>query len=667
MPEIKLPVHNIIRNNMMNYGAYIIGHRALPDYRDGMKPGARRIITTMYNSKATRFTKSADIVGSVMKIHPHGSTYGTLADMAQEDRYLHPYVIGEGNFGQFTSKNMPAAADRYTEVKLSDLSIDFLSQLSKNVVNFVPNFDGSKMIPEVLPVKFPTILTTAQSGIAYGMASNTLSFNLSEIVDAMVKYVKEGTKQILVPDFATGGYIVYNPEAFKKINLEGTGSIHIRGKAEIVGNDIIVTEIPYNVKREDIIDKIAELAKVKKLEVSAVKDLTGLNGMKIKIKAKRGADMNVLLEKLYQLTNLQSSISSNSNVLFNGRPKVMGVWEIIDEWIKWRKETIIRGLNFDIEKMEKQLHFFRGLEKVLVDIDKAIEIIRYSSEDEIIPNLCKEFVIDETQAEDVANMKLRNINKSFILRKIAGIDKLEEDINKLKDITNNEDNLNKYFINELNEVKSKYGKDRKSKVIKVNMEKVKAVKKKIEAVPNYPVKLFVTKQGYVKKFNYNALLEDQYIKPGDEIVETYESMNHAELLVFGSDCNCYKIKMSDIEETTNKGLGVFIPSLCDVKEIVGTSVLDEVHKFIIIAYDNNKIAKIDLKSFNGNRKKLANSLSNTDKVVGILTYKDEGKFIFKTTTSAFKIPTVNFELKERWTKGTYGPRKGVATEVRYDR
>jgi DNA gyrase subunit A len=666
LPVIKKPIQAIISDNMMDYGAYVILQRALPDFRDGLKPGARRVLITMHNEKATNFTKSANIEGQVMKIHPHGSTYGTMVKMAQTDRHLVNLVVGEGSFGQATARDLAPAASRYTEIKLADVTIDWFKDIGKNVVDYIPNFDGSIMIPEVLPVKFPNVLTMAQSGVAYGMASSTLSFNLRELVTAMVKYIREGKMNLLVPDFATGGYIVKNSDALKKINLEGSGSLYLRGKAAIEGNEILITEIPYGVTREAIIDKVVDLVKEGKLkEVAEIKDLTGLKGMKVKIRAKRGTDMNMLLEKLYQLTPLQSSVSANNNILVDGTPKVLGVWGIIKEWLKWRKETIVRGLQFDIAKMEKQLHFFRGLEKVLVDIDKAIEIIRRSKEDEIIPNLIEGFGIDEVQANDIANMKLRNINKDYIIRKISEIEKLAEDIKDLKDLVTNDTRLNEYIIGELEDSAKKYGRDRMSKLIEVNTEKIKKVKKKLAEVPNYPVKLFITREGYVKKMGIHANKEDQYVKPGDEIVSTYDTFNNAELLVFGTDCACYKIKIGDIEESTNKSLGIFIKSLADIScDIVGTSILDGLYAFVIIAYDNNKIAKIKLDSFSGNRKKLANSLSKKLKVVGMLSFKEEGKFIFKTTTTTFKVPTSNYELKERWTQGTYGPRKGIVTEIR---
>jgi DNA gyrase subunit A len=656
---------DIIQDNMMDYGAYVILQRAIPDLRDGLKPVHRRILYTLHLEKATKFTKSANIEGAVMKIHPHGSSYGTMVNMAQKDRQSLLFINGKGNFGQATSRDLAPAAARYTEVKLSDFGIEMMSGLNKNLVNFVPNYDGTSMVPEVLPVRFPVILTQASSGVAYGMASSIPSFNAVELSNAMIKFIREGKKVLLIPDFATKGFIVNNPDIFKKINLEGSGSVQVRGKAEIDGSSILITEIPHTTTREAIIDKIVALSKDKLKEVVEVKDLTDLKGMKVRVRFRRGTNVSEALEKLYQLTPLQDSYSTNLNVLINGSPKVMGVWGVITEWIKWRRQTIIRGLEFDIAKMKKELHFLRGLEKVLLDIDAAIEIIRRSKADMIEKNLMDKFNIDEVQAKEVADMKLRNINEDYIIKKIQDIQKLEDKITDFEDIVKKEDRQNELIIKDLEEVRDKYGVERQSKLINVNTDKIKAVKKKMEQVPDYPVKLFVTKEGYVKKSRYGGTAADQYLKPGDEIVSEYDAFNLSEFLVFGSDKCCYKIKVSDIEESTNRALGVFIKSVCELDgDIVGTSVLDDSHKFIIISYDNNKVAKIKLDSFAGNRKKLANSLAKSADVVGILTFKDEGKFILKSPNGEVELMTSGFELKERWTQGVFAARKGKPTSIR---
>lgn len=665
MAVIDLTAKDIITNNMLDYGAYVILQRAIPDLRDGLKPVQRRILYTMHLEKATKLTKSANIEGAVMRIHPHGSSYGSIVNMAQKDRQSTLLINGKGNFGQATSRDMAAAAARYTEIKLSDASIEMLKGLNKNLVNFVPNYDGTSMIPEVLPAKFPVVLTQASSGVAYGMASSIPSFNLSELADAMIKFIKEGKKVLLVPDFATGGFIVNNPDIFKKINLEGSGSVQIRGKAEIDGNNVLITEIPYSTTREAIIDKVVELSKDKLKEVSEIKDLSDLKGMKIRVKFKRGTNVAESLEKLYQLTPLQSSYSTNLNVLINGGPKVMGVWEVITEWINWRRQTIVRGIEFDIGKMQKELHFLKGLEKVLLDIDAAIEIIRRSTADLIEKNLIDKFKIDEVQAKEVADMKLRNINEDYIIKKIKDIAKLEEEIIDYQDLVQNTERQNLLIIKDLEDVKIKHGVARQSKLINVSTEKAKAVRKKLEEVPNYQTRLYITKEGYVKKFKGWVDIENNYVKPGDEIIEVFDTWNSADLLVFGSDKCCYRIKVSEIEESTRTVLGAFIKSLSEIDcDIVGTSVLDDNHRFIIISYDNNKVAKIKLDSFSGNRKKLANSLAKNANVVGILTFAEEGKFILKSQNGEIELLTSGFELKERWTQGVFAARKGKPVSVR---
>lgn len=667
MNVIDYPVQDIIEQNMMEYGSYIILQRAIPDIRDGLLPVNRRILYTMEREKATKLTKSANIEGAVMKLHPHGSSYGTIVNMAQKDRQQSRFIIGKGNFGQAISRDLQPAASRYTEVKLSELAIEMLSDLNKNLVDFVPNYDGTLKQPEVLPVKYPMIFTKPHNGVALGMASSIPSFNLIEGADAIIKYLSEGKMTLLKPDFASGGDIVNNKDVFKDINLIGRGTVILRGKVDIKENNIIeITEIPFSTTREAIVEKIIDIVKNGKIkEISSVNDLTGLDGTLIEVKCKRGTDVNKVVDLLYHYTPLQSTFSANMNVITNKTPKVMGVWPIIKEWLHWRKETIVRGIRFDIGKMQKELHFFKGLEKVLLDIDKAIEIIRKSKSDEIELNLIDYFKIDEIQAKQVADMKLRNINKDYIIEKVSEISKIEEKIADYEDIAINEKRQEEIIISDMEEMKNKHGVERMTKLVDVNFEKIKAIKKEVEVAPNYPVKLFITKDGYVRKM---SLMTDNdpkshTLKPGDEIKTVYETKNHSELLVFGNDKSCYKIKVSEIEEVNSRQLGIYIPSICEVKEIVGTSVLDDKNKFIIIAYDNSKIAKIALSSFGGNRKKLANSLAKNANILGILTFSDEGKFKYTTTTSKFSIPTSTLEIKERWTQGSYGPRKGLPLSI----
>jgi DNA gyrase subunit A len=351
-----------------------------------------------------------------MKIHPHSDSYPTIVNMVQVDRNTIPLLEGKGNFGQYTSRDLAPAASRYSEIKLAQISIDMMKNFEKGLVNFIDNYDGTIKIPEVLPVKFPTILTYAQSGIGVGFSSSIPSFNLIEICEAMIHYIKTGEYSILIPDFATGGYILNDAAAFEQINKSGTGSIKIRGKAHIEGNEIIITEIPYGATRENIIEKIVELAGSKLKEVVNVIDETGLKGMAISIDAKKGTDMNLLLEKLYMFTPLQSNFSCNMNILINDLPKVLGVHEIIENWLKWRNECIKKELEYDIAKIKEKLHILEGYQKILTDIDAAIDIIRKTNEKVINAKLMKYFNIDFNQAHEIINMKLIDLNKDLLIR-----------------------------------------------------------------------------------------------------------------------------------------------------------------------------------------------------------------------------------------------------------
>ena len=658
------PIEQIIEKNMMEYSAYILLDRALPDLRDGLKPVHRRILWAMNQMNATKFTKSANVEGEVFKYHPHGSTYGTMVGMVQKDRHSHPWLVGKGNFGNYTSRDLAPAASRYSEVKLADISIDMMKDLDKNIVDFVDNYDGTLKIPEVLPAKFPAILTYAQSGIGVGFSSSIPSFNLSELCDAIIKYLSTGKKTTLVPDFATGGYIVKEPEIFEKINLEGIGTVKIRGKAEIEENEILITEIPYSTTREAIIDKIVELAKTGKLkEVVDVKDLTGLKGMLITITARRGTDMNLLLEKLYRFTPLQSTYSSNMNILINNLPRVLGVWSIIDEWLKWRRECLQRSLSYDIKRMTEKLHILRGLEKVLVDIDKAIDIIRKSKEELIEKNLQDHFNIDEEQAKEVANMKLRNINKDYIIKKIKDIENLEKKIDDYKAIVGNEKRLNELIINDLKETKEKYGKPRQTKIIEItNVQPIKLVQE--SEVEDYPVKVYLTKEGYAYKFkNFE---QEPFLKPGDKVIQVFEATNKSEIVMITDACMAYKIELSKLEETKNNALGTYLMNIFGLENenVVNYTIYDDKRKFLIIAYKNNRIAKVDIKVFAGKRKVLKYGYKEGQEVVDMITLDKEVTLKLKTTRTEVEIKTKDLTMiSNRATPGTYATRRGQLEKV----
>jgi DNA gyrase subunit A len=649
---------------MMNYSAYVLLDRALPDLRDGLKPAHRRILWAMKQMNAIKFTKSANAEGEVFKYHPHGSTYGTMVGMVQKDRHSHPWLIGKGNFGNYTSRDLAPAASRYSEVKLSDISIDMMKDFEKNIVDFVDNYDGTIKIPEVLPVKFPAILTYAQSGIGVGFSSSTPSFNLIELCDSVIKYLKTKKKTTLVPDFATGGFIVKELEVFKQINTEGTGTVKIRGKAEIEGNEILITEVPYSTTREAIIEKIVELAKTGKLkEVTDVKDLTGLRGMLITVTARRGTDMKLLLEKLYRFTPLQSTYSSNMNILVNDLPRVLGVWNIIEEWLKWRRTSLQRSLTYDIKRMSEKLHILRGLEKVLLDIDKAIDIIRKSKEDMIEKNLQKHFGIDKEQAKEVADMKLRNINKDYIVKKIKDIENLEKKIKDYKDIVGNEKRLNELIINDLEETKEKYGKPRQSEIIELtNVKPISLIQE--QTIPDYPVKVHLTKEGYVYKLkNFE---QEPALKPGDEIIQVFEATNKSEVVMITDACMAYKIELSRIEDTKNNSLGTYLMNIFEIENenVVNYTIYDGKRKFLIIAYKNNRIAKVDMKVFSSRRKVLKYGYKEGQEVVDMITLDKEVTLKLKTTRTEVEVNTKDLTaIKSRATPGTYATRRGELKKV----
>lgn len=661
MNSTTVNIENIIENNMMEFSAYTLLHRALPDLRDGLKPVHRRILWAMNQMKATKLTKSANVEGEVFKYHPHGSTYSTIVTMAQTERQFNPLLVGKGNFGSYTSRDLAPAASRYSEVKLSDMAIDMMKSLDKNIVDFIDNYDGTKKIPEVLPVKFPAILAYSNTGIGVGFSSSIPSFNLKELCEAVIRYIETGEKTILIPDFPTGGSIIKDENILQKINFDGTGTIKIRGKAEIVGKEILITEIPYTTTREAIIEKIIELNKEGKLkEVINVNDLTGLKGMTISVIARKNTDMELLLEKLFRLTPLQSTFSVNMNLLVDGLPKVLGVWEIIDKWLEWRKNCVKRGLLYDIQKMESDLHILRGLEKVLLNIDAAIEIIRRSPENLIETKLMETFDLDETQAKNIGNMKLKNINKDYIMKEIKNIEGLDKKIGLYKKMLNDENKLNQIIINGLQDTIKKYGHDRRTQIIeKAEIKPIKIT----EEIKDYPVIIYLTKEGYAYKFKNP---HDPVLKPGDQILKTFNTNNKAEILIFSTDRICYKVKVNDIEETKPSALGTYLPTLTKDQNIniISYSVLDDEHKFLIVAYSNNRIAKINLKAFEGSRSILKNSFCLKQDLVDMVTLKDESKLKITTTKTEIIIDTKDFHLtNSRSATGVYSTRKGNLIKV----
>lgn len=620
-------IQNIIHDNMMSYSNYVITNRALPDMRDGMKPSYRRILITMDNMKIQSFTKSQNVAGATTKLHPHGDCYPTIVGMVQTDNNITPLITGKGSFGQHTSRELQAAAARYTEIRLSDLSKDIFKDVGKKMVDFVPNYDGTVMMPEVLPVKFPAVLHYAQSGIAVGMSCKLPSFNLKEINDATIKYILTDEHTILVPDFATGGEILENEDAFRQINETGKGTIRLRAKAEITGNVISIKEIPYTTTREAIIDEIIKLIRNKKItEISNVQDLTGLDGMEIEITAKRNTDMKLLLAKLYKWTPMEDTFSANMNMLVNKLPRVIGTHGVIENWVKWRRECIRNGIRFELENLNEKLYRLIGLEKILLDVDKAVEIIRFSKENEIEKNLMESFSIDEVQANFVANIKLKNLNKDVIIKQISEIQDLKDTIAEKEECLINNSKINQIIVKDLNEVTEKYGSERRTKI--VNPDVVEIPTPEVEEVAvtqditNEEYKVIITKDGYIKKLTMDCM--QNKMKEGDEILHQFVVTNKSEILVF-SGTDAYKLYVDSIQISDGNEFGNYLPTQMNLKEIYGYALIDESVKNVLIIYDNMKVAKVNANSYktSSRRTKLENSLFSAAKPIQIATLFDD--------------------------------------------
>lgn len=652
MKIISKPIDKIIQENMAAYGTYVICHRALPMLEDGMKPVYRRILFTMLREQAFLFKKSQNIDGSTLLIHPHGSVYGTMVNMVQKERNQLPLIIGKGNFGSFLSNSIEPAAPRYTEVKLSSLATEILKDTKEHIVGFIPSYDGTIQVPKVLATKIPLVLLNANSGIAVGMSSSLGSFNINEVCDGIIKFLEQKEKTILIPDFATGGLIENNQQIFENINNVGIGSINLRAKYEIEDNNIIITELPYGVKKENVVSKIKNIIKNGTIkEITNVHDLTGLKGLSIEIVCKKNSNVDLIIEQLYLKTPLQSTFSFNMNLICNNIPIVLGVWDIIEKWLIWRKQCIVNDLLKTIEQSETKLHFLYGLQAVLLDIDKAIEIIRHSKTEQIILKLINFFKIDKIQAEEIANMKLRNINEEYIVKKIAEIQKLKEYIDKMKYIVENDDEKNKIIIKEMNEIKSKYGFNRKTQTYELSESKIKLVKQKekeIEKIKDLtPSIIVVTNQGYVKKLVKDCPLDSHKLKEDDYVIEKFAAINSDELLVF-SDTECYKIPIKELSFDKPSDFGTYIKSYLKIDDdIKAISLLNDLNKYFIICYADGRITKIDMHgAYNTKtqRKKLLNALRIED-IVFTITLPEDVMLEITTSKKLYKFNTNTLSAK----------------------
>lgn len=620
-----------LEENYMPYAMSVIISRAIPEI-DGLKPSHRKLLYTMYKMGLLNgnLTKSANVVGQTMKLNPHGDSaiYETMVRLTDGNgALLLPLVKSKGNFGRVYSRDMAYAASRYTEVKLNPVCIELFGDLDKNTVDFVDNYDGTMKEPTLLPATFPSILANPNQGIAVGMASNICSFNLRELCEATIMLMHDPDADILdtllAPDFPTGGELIYNRSELKEIYRTGRGSFKVRAKYEYdkSQNCIDIKEIPYTTTVEVIIDKIVDLVKSGKVkEISDIRDETDLKGLKITIDLKRGVDPDKLMLKLFKMTPLQDSFGCNFNILVEGSPIVLGVNDMICEWLRFRRSCIKRAIAFDIQKKSEKLHLLEGLSLILLDIDKAIKIVRETEDDSmVIPNLIKGFKITEVQAEYVAEIKLRNLNKDYILKRIAEIETLKKELEELKSTLESKTKINKLIEKQLKQIAKKYGSDRKTEIITAD-EITDIVEEEI--IDNYSVKLFRTQHGYLKKISLVSLRTsgEQRLKDDDTMIQEIEAQNSSEIIFFARSGDVYKIKAYDVPDSKASLLGEFIPNLVGLtekEEIVGMSATDDFSGDLVFFFENGKAARVPLKSYQTktNRKKLSNGFSSKSPLV----------------------------------------------------
>lgn len=643
---VEQSITDTLELNYMPYAMSVIVSRAIPEI-DGFKPAHRKLLYTMYKMgllNSTR-TKSTNVVGQTMKLNPHGDAtiYETMVRLTRgNDALLHPFIDSKGNFGKVFSTNMAYAASRYTEVKLDSFCNEIFKDIDKNTVDFIDNYDGSMKEPILFPTTFPNVLVTPNKGIAVGMASSICSFNLKEVCEATIAYIQNADidlkDYLKAPDFTTGGDIIYNAEEIQKIYDTGRGSFKIRAKYKYdkANNIIEIYEIPYSTNIETIIDKIIDLVKSNKIrEINDVRNETDLNGLKIAIDIKRSADPDKLMQKLYSMTPLTDSFSCNYNILINGVPMTLGIKDILNHWIDFRIGCIKRQTAFDLEKKKDRLHLLEGLEKILLDIDKAIAIIRNTEEDSmVIPNLMKGFDIDNIQAEFVAEIKLRNLNKEYILKHTKTIQSLKDDIKNLDYILHHETKILKIIISDLKNVAKKYGKDRKTGIIYDN--EIQTVQTD-DFIEDYPVTLFLTKENYLKKITQVSLQAsirvsaEHKLKENDEIIQTIETSNKTELLMFSNKQVVYKVKCYDMPECKTSNFGEYLNNILGMdsdEKIVYITPDNEYKGYMIFAFENGKISKIPISAYETkvNRKKLINAYYGKANLVGVL-YIEEDKDI----------------------------------------
>ena len=666
---VEQPIVSTIRENYMPYAMSVILSRAIPEI-DGFKPSHRKLLYTMYKMGLLTGarTKSANIVGATMKLNPHGDSaiYDTMVRLSRGyEALLHPYIDSKGNFGKFYSRDMAWAASRYTEAKLAPICSELIRDIDKDTVDFSDNYDNRMKEPTLLPTVFPSVLVNTNTGIAVGMASNICSFNLREICEttaALIRDPEHDIKSTLpAPDFIGGCQIIYDEAAFDKVYETGRGSIKLRAKFEYdkSQNCIDILSIPSSTTCEVIIEKVIDLVKQGKVkEISDIRDETGIDGLKITIDLKRGVDPDKLMAKLFKLTTLEDSFACNFNVLIGGVPMVLGVKALLNEWIAFRIECVKRRTFFDRNKKAEKLHLLKGLEKILLDIDKAITIIRETDEEiEVVPNLMIGFGIDKIQAEYVAEIKLRHLNREYILKRTKDIEELEKEIAELDEILKSKARIKTIIVKELKAVADKYGEPRRSIII---YDDISGYVEEAEEIPDYACTFFFTKEGYFKKITPQSLRmsNTQKLKEGDEIAQELEFSNNCDLLFFTDKCQVYKTKASEFSDTKASVLGEYVAAKLGMDEgenSVYMVATKDYKGILLFAFENGKLAKVGLDAFatKTNRKKLTGAYSDKSPLAGIVLVSED-KEVVLTASSGRKLLVHTGALALKATRSTQG-------------
>lgn len=664
------PISETLEINYMPYAMSVIVSRAIPEI-DGFKPSHRKLLYTMYKMGLLNGgrTKSANIVGQTMRLNPHGDAaiYETMVRLAKgNETLLHPFVDSKGNFGKVYSRDMAYAASRYTEAKLDSFCNELFRDIDFDTVDMVDNYDATMKEPSLLPTTFPNVLVSANQGIAVGMASNICSFNLAEVCQTAIALMENPQHDILQtlpgPDFSTGGELLFDEAATREIYATGRGSFKLRAKWNYVksGNLIEITQIPYSTTTEVIMDKVAELIKAGKIkEIADMRDETDLGGLKLTIDLKRGVEPEKLMQKLFRLTPLQDSFPCNFNILIAGMPRVMGVGEILEEWTAWRTQCVRRRLYFQVQKKQDRLHLLKGLERILLDIDKAIVIIRETElEEEVVPNLMIGFGIDEIQANYVAEIKLRNINKEYILKQTKAIDQLQQEIAQLEATLNSPKKLQNVIKKELEQVAAKYGQPRKTQIVYDAPDAGQEDPQ--EEIPDYPVTVFVSKEGYLKKITQASLRMsgEQKFKEGDTLSFFAEATNRSEILVFTDRFQCYKSRLSDFEDGKASQLGDYLPTKLEMEQgesVVKVVLAGSYQGFVLFCFENGKLAKVPLSAYETktNRRKLTGAYSDKSPVKSVLSFEEDSQIaLYSSDGRALVVSTALMSPKT--TRNTIG-------------